>query len=89
VKKKTRRIKLRTKLLVPHCDDCTAQRYTRAHVWPTPWAYFGDSEYRDSIGRTTKDYRGERWIRLGCNDISCPALIVVAEVDLLTMLPRA
>ena len=82
------RIKLRTKLLEKHRAGCTAQRNTRGHVWPTPWAYFGDSEYRDSIGRVLGDHRGERWIRLRCNDINCPAIIIVAEVDLLSLLPR-
>lgn len=78
---------IRTRLLHPHVPDCAATRYTRQGIWATPWAYFGDMEQRDRLGREYADKRGERWIRLRCNNISCRATLVVAEIDLLMQLP--
>lgn len=73
-------------LLAGHKPDCYALKNSRTRFWGTPWAFLKEVEYRDTIGRRTKQ-GGTRWWRAGCNCIGCPAEVIVNETAILETLP--
>jgi hypothetical protein len=78
---------MRTRILGKHIKDCAAMRNYRNKTWSTPWAYFTPSGvYADKLGRK-RSLGGEPWMLAICNDIDCPAKIMVNETDILKSLP--
>jgi len=75
---------IRTKLDVPHEDECGAVAAVERGDWGSPWFWstFGTDgvqhEKRDSLGR-----RGgsRRWVPLICNSTSCPGRLLVLVTD--------
>jgi len=76
--------RLVSKVLKPHVKDCYSVKSVRNGAWGTPWAYLGEVEYRDSIGRLSR--HGFRWWRVRCNCTYCPAVIVINETSILEAL---
>ena len=79
---------MRTKLLMPHSDECHALAAVARGDWKTPWWMPGEVEYRDAIGREGNGGT-RRWMVLRCNASNCSARMIVSHEDLLTAIAAA
>lgn len=71
----------RWKQLVPHRKGCRALDHVDSGSWTTPWSYLKEVQYRDRIGRLSKN--GSRWWWTRCNCLDCPGELVINETWLL------
>lgn len=78
---------MRTRLLVPHVDECRAMAAVRAGRWGSPWWVNGEHDFtRDARGRSG----GRRlWLVLACNSSNCPARMIVNHDDVVNAIEDA
>lgn len=79
---------IKTRLLVKHEAGCNALRYVADGTWGSPWILDSRGKpyvFRDAGGgrRST----GCSWLRFRCNTVSCPAILIAREDDIVALLP--
>ena len=72
----------------PHKYGCFAVEEVRRGFWKSPWAY-PELFFANKFGNETKTGRGTKsWVKVKCNDPSCPAYLLVDNDELMATLPH-
>lgn len=71
---------IRKRIAVKHRPGCLALKTRNEGRWKTPWATIKTTRFLNVNG-CGKGWH--LWAEFGCNDIACPAKLLVREEDIL------
>lgn len=80
---------MRTLIKKKHKRNCFALEAVERKDWKSAWAFPTDTTWANKWGNVTPSRRGEMlWIKVTCNDPSCPGEIWVDCFDFTRLLPN-